>query len=150
MIDRFAGPYGFLSNFAPARVVLEGEPYPTVEHAYQAAKVEFDDCALYGNPPINLKRWRHVIQEAASAAAAKRIGRRVPLRPDWDEIKVRVMAELLGQKFAPGTAYREKLQATGDATLIEGNTWGDTYWGVCNGKGTNMLGQILMAIRDAR
>jgi hypothetical protein len=149
IIDRFTGPYAFLSNFAAAPVLMDGETYPTVEHAYQAAKVWPHACATYRGSDLRFKPWRTIIREASTASAAKRLGGRAPLREDWEHVKVGVMRELLEQKFAPRTHYRELLLATGDATLIEGNTWGDIYWGMCRGRGTNMLGKLLMVIRDA-
>ena len=59
-----------------------------------------------------------------------------------------VMRGLLARKFAPGTELAARLLATGDAQLVEGNTWGDRFWGVCRGQGRNQLGQLLMERRD--
>jgi ribA/ribD-fused uncharacterized protein len=109
--------------------------YPTVEHAYQAAKT-LDQTE------------RVVILAALSPGSAKRLGKTVTKRTDWDDItKINVMAVLLKQKFAdPVTAHY--LKETGDAELIEGNHWGDVFWGVCRGVGKNHLGRLLMEIRD--
>ncbi len=132
-IERFAGPHRFLSNFYPAPLVWEGRYWPTAEHAYQAAKCHRSD-----------ELWR--IQEAPSPGAAKRLGRKIELRADWDEVKERVMLEIVRVKFK--NAYlRRRLIATGSAELIEGNDWGDRFWGVCRGKGENRLGKILMKVR---
>src|SRR5690606_37875392 len=79
---------------------------------------------------------------------AKRLGRQIKMVQNWDQIKVEVMERLLRQKFAPGTELARKLVATGDAQLIEYNTWGDTFWGVCDGTGQNWLGRLLMKIRE--
>ena len=79
---------------------------------------------------------------------AKRLGRQVALRPGWDDLRVEVMRGLLARKFAPGTDLAPRLLATGDAQLVEGNTWGDRFWGVCRGQGRNQLGQLLMERRD--
>ena len=134
-IDSFKGPHGFLSNFWPSEVVLDGQRFPTVEHAYQASKV------------LSTKE-RERIMLASTPAAAKRMGRRLALRPDWDEAKLSVMRGLVGQKFEiPG--LRDLLLATGDAELVEGNRWGDTFWGECEGVGLNHLGRILMCVRGA-
>ncbi len=134
MINRFEGDYCFLSNFWPVEVQLDGEVYPTVEHAYQAAKT-LD------------KIGRDMIRHAVRPRYAKRLGRVVPLRDGWEDIKLEVMRTLVWQKFE-NPELREKLLATGGQPLIEGNTWGDTFWGVCNGVGENHLGLILMNIRD--
>lgn len=137
-IDLFSGRYRFLSNFSPARVVLDGEEYPTVEHAYQAAKTQ--DSV-----------WRKAIQITATPSEAKKMGRAISkrpdlLRPDWQSVSVDIMLALLRQKFAhPDLA--EKLLSTGDSFLVEGNYWGDTFWGVCRGVGENVLGVLLMVVR---
>ena len=133
-IDSFTGPYAFLSNFYPISVIYDGDLYPSVEHAYQAAKTE----------DLN-KRW--MIQQAPTAAQAKKLGRKLELRYDWDNIRLDVMEELLYQKFAPNTLLGNLLLGTKTAHLEEGNYWGDHYWGVCNGRGENHLGKLLMKIR---
>lgn len=135
MIDQFRGEYRWLSNFWPAEVVLYGKTYPTIEHAYQAAK-----CA----DPAD-RDW---ICGAVSAGIAKKRGREVKKRWDWEFVKLWVMADLLRQKFAPKTILANKLLATGDQKLVESNSWGDTFWGVCGGKGHNHLGKLLMKIRS--
>jgi ribA/ribD-fused uncharacterized protein len=131
-IDRFVGRYSFLSNFAGVDVQLDGATYPSVEAAYQAAKTT--DA-----------RQRAKFTSAA-APDAKKMGRRLKLRPDWESVKVDVMAGLLRQKFAL-EPLRGQLLATGDAELVEGNYWGDTFWGVCQGVGENWLGRLLMQVR---
>ena len=70
------------------------------------------------------------------------------LRPAWDDIKLNVMRDLVWRKFSEDPELRAKLLATGDAELVEGNAWGDTFWGVDqSGKGENHLGKILMETR---
>lgn len=133
-INRFRGSHFFLSNFYFCFVNLDGELYPSVEHAYQAAKT------------LN-KSKRFTIQTAKDPATAKRLGRRVSHRRDWKEVKLSVMEGLLKQKFSDGE-LRQRLINTGNEEIIEGNTWGDTFWGVCNGKGENQLGKLLMKIRE--
>lgn len=132
MISSFTGHYRWLSNFHPCQVKW-GLVFPSVEHAYQAAK-----CVRHEGRRKFLGK---------SAAQAKRIGRTVQQRPDWEMVKLRVMEYLLRQKFAAGTQLAACLVATDDQELIEGNTWGDRYWGVCNGQGQNHLGKLLMQIR---
>jgi N-glycosidase YbiA len=134
MIDRFSGPYRFLSNFWPARVVLDGEEYPTTEHAYQAAKT-FDPAV------------RRAIALSETPGKAKRAGAAAKCREDWPAVKVEIMLDLLRQKFRRHDHLKEQLLATGDLELVEGNTWGDVFWGVCNGKGENHLGRLLMRVR---
>lgn len=133
-IVAFNGAFRFLSNFWTVDVVLDGVTYPSVENAYQAAKVRPEERQPFVN---------------CSAAVAKRRGREVKIAADWEEVKVDIMRDLLAQKFAPGTRLAGALLDTGDATLIEGNTWGDTFWGKCRGQGRNMLGELLMAQRAA-
>lgn len=134
-IDSFSGPYRFLSNFYPAPVYLDGIEYPTVEHAYQAAKT------------TNLGvRWK--ILETLEPKDVRRIGRRLPdLREDWDTVRISVMEGLLRQKFASGSTLGNLLIGTRTANLVEGNWWGDRFWGVCEGSGENNLGKLLMKIR---
>lgn len=133
-IEQFQGEYRWLSNFWPVRVTLDGYSYPSVEHAYQASKT-LD------------RSERLLISTAPSAGTAKRLGKRLKLRRDWDDVKVDVMYELLCQKFSR-TELRRLLLATGDQQIIEGNSWGDTFWGVCRGEGQNHLGKLIMQIRD--
>jgi len=138
-IDSFSGEFEFLSNFAPSIVywpaggMASEISYRTVEHAYQAAKTLVEG-------------ERDKIRNAKTAAAAKKLGRKATLRKDWENIKLTVMLNLLRQKFAI-PELRQRLLDTGDAELIEGNWWGDTFWGVCRGKGKNNLGKLLMRIR---
>lgn len=126
-IDSFSGEYRWLSNFyiEPDGTHVEGE--------YQQAKCRDSEerAAFVGLPP-----WR-----------AKKLGKRVALRADWEQVKYHVMEVLVWRKFADHAELREKLLATGGARLVEGNYWGDQVWGQCRGKGTNWLGEILMTVR---
>ena len=135
-ITEFQGNYRWLSNFWPAQVELDGVLYPSVEHAYQAAK------SLDANGEREPFQW-------GTAGEAKRLGRKLKIREDWEGVKVSVMAALIRQKFAPGTNLAASLLATGDVQIIEGNTWGDKFWGVCRGEGENMLGKLIMEQRAA-
>ncbi len=136
IIDSFHGYYRFLSNFYPSRIHFHGHYWATAEHAFQASKA--------------LDTIAHIkIRDAESPGVAKYLGRRVKLRPDWEEIKLDVMLEVLRAKF--NRTYHpilvKQLLNTNPATLIEGNHWRDTYWGVCNGEGENHLGILLMQVR---
>ncbi len=138
MIGEFRGEHGFLSNFSKSPIEYEGEVYPTLEHAFQAAKTRDPE-----------ERAR--IRKTANPVVAKRIGRKVSLRGDWEEVKGEVMFALLRQKFGI-PALREKLLATGEEELVEGNRWHDKYWGRCScekcgGAGQNELGKALMLVR---
>lgn len=137
-IDSFRGEYAFLSNFYPAITEYEGVLYPTSEHAYQAAKTE------------NLKA-RELIRTARTPGEAKRMGKKVELRPGWAKysgIRLSAMLGILSDKFSRNVELKQKLMDTDPAELIEGNYWNDTFWGVCRGKGDNHLGKLLMALRE--
>jgi ribA/ribD-fused uncharacterized protein len=137
-ITSFRGEHRFLSNFWPATVTLDGMAFRSTEHAYQAAKTT--DMAE-----------RSKFQVVKTPGAAKRLGRRIKLRPDWESVKEAVMLDLNRQKFSD-PELAERLLGTGDAELIEGNTWGDRIWGMTleNGRwiGQNLLGRILMRVRE--
>ena len=134
VIDSFRGEYGFLSNFHHHPVRYGGAEWMSAEHAYQAAKTADPD-------------ERRMIMESDTPGRAKRLGRKCSMRDGWDGMRESVMLAIVRAKFVdPKLAAR--LSATGDAELIEGNEWGDTYWGVCRGRGENRLGRILMTVRD--
>lgn len=133
MINNFSGKYLFLSNFYPCEVYFGDIVFPSVEHAFQAAKTT----------DVN---ERLKIAKCGDPANAKRLGRQVKLRRGWDEIKDTVMYMLLKRKFKG--ELKMMLLATGDEELIEGNWWGDKYWGVCRGVGENKLGKLLMKLRE--
>lgn len=136
MITEFQGPYRFLSNFYPSRVMFEGHVYPCVEHAFVAAKT-LDPAK------------RRTIQNFTTPVMAKRYGKTVELRHDWPTVRLGIMEYLVRQKFDDPT-LKKKLLETGDLYIQEGNNWGDTFWGVCKGKGANHLGKILMKVRDEK
>lgn len=132
-ITSFSGKYAWLSNFYPCSVLFEGHLYPSVEHAFQAAKWH----------PSQRAQFR---KSGVSAAYAKKLGKCTPRPLDWDTRKLQVMRQCIADKYNhPNLMYL--LSATGDAELVEGNTWGDVFWGVCRGKGENMLGKLLMERR---
>ncbi len=137
VIDRFDGEYDWLSNFGDYGFVdVNGMWWDTVEHYYQAKK------------SLDPKEQERV-QKASNPGEAKKLGRRVTIRSDWEQgVKLTVMAEALYWKFTQNLGLKVKLLSTGDAELIEGNWWGDRYWGVCYGTGENHLGRLLMALRE--
>lgn len=135
MIDKFTGNYRFLSNFYPSSVTYAGRKFKSVEHAYQAAKSKD-------------KEDHKKLAEMDKPGDAKRYGNNVKLRDDWDKVKIDIMADLISQKFIDHKDLRDKLLSTGNEELVEGNTWGNKFWGVCAGEGHNTLGKLLMALRD--
>lgn len=133
-INSFRGEYHFLSNFYPFAFTWNGITYPTLEHIFQASKTENQDERAH-------------IAACGTPGMAKRMGRKVSPRPDWDRIKIALMYELLSIKFSDPN-LRDLLLQTGDATLIEGNDWGDTFWGRVGGVGANWMGVLLMLARS--
>ena len=135
IIGDFEGEYEFLSNFHEAPFTYDGITYGSSEAAFQAQKT-LDPAEREGFSKL-------------SPDMSKRAGYRVKLREDWEEVKVSVMEAVLRAKFTQNPELMDKLSATGQALLVEGNNWKDTYWGfdVNLGYGVNMLGQILMRLR---
>ena len=127
--------YAFLSNFYEASVTYEGLTYGSNEAAFQAQKcvTEEEKIPFTKIPP----------------SKSKSMGRRVQLRPDWEQVKVGIMEEIVRAKFTQHPELAAQLLATGDKVLVEGNRWGDKFWGVDNrtGQGENHLGKILMKVR---
>ena len=132
MINKFEKEYFFLSNFYPCHIEYEGLKYNSVEAAFQAAKT-LDIHAR--------KQFCNLVPNIA-----KKQGRKVKLRSDWEQVKKDIMFELVTKKFQD-EHLKQMLLSTGNEELIEGNYWHDTYWGVCNGIGQNNLGKILMQVR---
>lgn len=136
VISHFGGEYRFLSNFWLAPVTYEGITYPSSEHAYQAAKTL--------DPHV-----REMMSLVNSPGQVKKLGQNVDIRPDWEEIKINVMRDIVTAKFEQNEYLMRLLMETKGCHLIEGNTWGDRFWGECPiGTGRNELGKILMSIRD--
>lgn len=134
VIDRFDGEHAFLSNFYPAEVTYKGMKFPHSEGAYQCQKCADErDTA----PFLTL-----------TAGQAKRWGSAVALVSNWEEIKLQTMKEVLRAKFNQNPDLAKKLLDTEYLVLIEGNTWGDHYWGMCKGWGENQLGLLLMEVRS--
>jgi len=133
MIDEFKGEYRWLSNFWYVNIEYEGVNYITTEHAYVAHK-SIDEL------------FRFKVGKCKTPGAVKALGRQVELRSDWDEVKLGVMEDITRLKYQD-PVLQQLLLDTGDQEIIEGNTWGDTFWGVCDGVGENHLGKIIMKIR---
>jgi len=138
-ISRFEGYFSFLSNFHECNIIYDGLLFSSVEAAFQASKCQSHaERVPFGD---------------MSPRQARAAGRRVSLRPDWEECKLKIMYTLVLQKFASDPDLRNKLLATGDTQLLEGNRWHDNYWGDCecpncrNTPGQNYLGKILMRVR---
>lgn len=134
MINSFSGEYRFLSNFWKATVTLDGVVYPSVEHAYQAAKTL--DAEV-----------RKKILAIDKPGEVKKFARTIEIREDWEEVKVHIMFDLVTQKFFNHPHLAGMLLDTEGMKIVEGNTWGDTFWGECNGVGKNMMGKIAMLVR---
>lgn len=136
MIGPFENEYRFLSNFYEGGpICYRGAVYKTVEHAFQAAKAK---------ESID----REYVALAPTPSEAKRRGRHVELRPDWEFAKDRIMYEIVREKFLQHGGIARKLMETGSEDLVEINSWGDRYWGVDTaGRGQNKLGKILMRVR---
>jgi hypothetical protein len=138
MIKSFNGDYRFLSNFVECKVVLDGEEYNSVEHAYVVAKTV--DIGI-----------RKEIQSLPYAGQVKRFGKKIELRKGWDNLKYSIMFDLVEQKFNQ-EPYKSLLLET-SCDIFEGNMWGDIYWGVVwneddSYSGENNLGEIIMFIRS--
>lgn len=135
-INSFSGEYRFLSNFYSCSIKFEDEWYTSSEHAYQAAKT------------LDLEVRRDFQRTGLCPATAKKMGKILMLREDWEQVKLAVMSELIDFKFSYHYDLKQKLVDTAGRELIEGNYWHDTFWGVCEGKGHNHLGKILMKKRS--
>ena len=142
LIQKFEGKHAFLSNFSPHGFVLETISFPTNEHFFQAMKT------VKGNTKDFLE-----IANASTPGKAKRMGRKVKMRPDWDEVKINIMKKGLEEKFRQNPDIQKLLLETGEAILVEGNHWHDNFWGDCKCEncrlktGKNMLGILLMFVR---
>lgn len=133
-IDSFREEYFFLSNFYEIPVEFDGITYTNTEAAFQAQK-----CADYEER----KQF-----STLNPSEAKKLGRKVRLRLDWESVKLGLMHDIVRSKFEQHPELAAKLMETGDSYLEEGNTWGDRIWGTVNGQGANHLGRILMDVRN--
>ena len=136
IIDSFRGDFYWLSNFSFYSFLdKNGKHWKTTEHYFQASKT------------LDIKE-RLQIQASTTPAKAKKLGRSVSLRKDWDHIKVDVMRDALKLKFDQNEDIKQKLLSTVNYDLVEGNNWGDDFWGMVNNRGLNILGKLLMELRD--
>jgi hypothetical protein len=127
--------YSFLSNMYPCKIVYDGLTFQNSEAAYQAAKCRDAEDKLRF---VSLNGYQ-----------AKYLAKTIPTKIGWHNTKIDTMREIIQSKFSQNPDLQEKLLETEDAYLIEGNTWGDTFWGMCGGKGENHLGKILMEVRES-
>lgn len=139
-IESFRDRYDFLSNFYECPVFYKGIQYYSAENAFQAQKANDDETKV---------QFRDI-----GPGRAKKLGRTLPLSPDWDLHKDAIMAGVLCAKFSQNPDLAAKLLSTGDQKLIEGNYWHDNYWGDCRCQkcagilGRNKLGKMLQAVRQ--
>lgn len=132
-ITEFSGEYSFLSNFYPCTLTYEGITYNSSEAAFQAQKASPED------------RYRFSLMNPGQS---KKEARKLQINVNhWSLVKDQIMLDVVREKFK-NPYLSQLLLDTGDSVLIEGNTWNDQYWGVCNGKGLNKLGMVLMTVRD--
>lgn len=136
MIKEFQGEFRWLSNFTPCHINLDGRDFTSVEHAYMSAKSDSAD-------------WKDFCQKEMSAGLVKKRSRYIQLVNNWENIKVDIMRECISQKFEH-PFLKEKLLATGNVHIQEGNMWNDKFWGVClkTNKGQNILGKLIMEKRE--
>ena len=132
----FRGEYSFLSNFHPYKIEYMGLHFESVEIAFQSAK-----CELFSEAQLFTKFTAH------ESAKAKKLGRKIKMRSDWEQAKLKVMEELLRIKFSDSKLSSMLIDTSG-VELIEFNDWGDRFYGVCRGVGRNELGKLLMKIRE--
>jgi ribA/ribD-fused uncharacterized protein len=132
VIDKFRGKYAFLSNMSSSKFIVDGIKYNSVENFFQAQKTL---------DPEERKRIAGM-----SPVEAKRAGRKVSLRKDWNDIRLEIMKTGLRMKFSD-PFLRKLLLNTGSSMLIEGNNYGDRFWGKVNDIGSNHLGELLMSVR---
>lgn len=135
-IMTFRGKYQFLSNMYSAPFEWDGRSYKNSEAAFQSAK------SL--DPAVRDEF------SGMTGVVAKREGKKVLLRRDWEAVKDGIMEEVVREKFIQNPDLLKKLIDTGDMELVEGNRWHDKYWGVdvVSGEGENHLGIILMKLRE--
>lgn len=133
-ITNFRGKWFFLSNFYEAKVTFEGLMYNNAESAFQAMK-----CRYYDDRIKFLSK---------TGAQAKQLGKRITLRDDWESVKLDYMYKIVKAKFEQNDFIRKQLIDTSDVEIEEHNDWNDNYWGICDGRGENHLGKILMLVRN--
>lgn len=141
-ITSFRGPYGFLSNFYPAPIKIFKRTFASSEILYQALKAKED-----------IEKTLDIFSEVVDPAEAKRLGKGLPLKDNWDDIKEDVMSFVVDLKFKQNIALQRRLVYTQPHLLIEGNMWHDNFFGHCfcpkckDQDHKNILGKILMKKR---
>lgn len=138
----FKDEYHFLSNFYFSRITFSGKTWPTAEHVFQAAKT------------LN-EADRERIRQAKSPLEARKLGKTVELRPDWEAVKFDIMLKIVRLKFKQNPHLAKLLLETSDTPLVELNHWHDNTWGKCTCSkcakretpALNALGIILMTVR---
>lgn len=149
VIPKFDGEYAFLSNFYPSPITVEPKnvskiTFPTGEHMFQALKYKAIEDSGSAEDYIKL------VNANPDPNHAKRAGKRVLIDvAKWDSIKIEMMRQTVWEKFKQHPDLLQRLLDTGPAMLVEGNTWGDKFWGRVDGQGYNMLGCILIEVRGA-
>lgn len=142
VVTEFKGEHAYLSNFDMNKFEWRGIEFPSGEHAFSYAK------AFYSKSYRFTDDYQSKVLNAKTPGLAKREGRSMLIDVDeWDKRKVMHMREIVHAKFLGVQGYAGQLINTGAMMLVEGNTWNDTFWGRCGGKGFNTLGAILMEER---
>jgi ribA/ribD-fused uncharacterized protein len=150
MINNFRGKWFFLSNFYPCLIEHRGIKYPSVEHYYVAMKI--NDMQLINGVYYTPNDFREFISKIEPASEVKKISKKLKLRNNWDRKKIDFMKWGLKEKFKD-EKLSELLLSTGEEDLVEGNWWHDNIWGSCycykcGNTGENLLGKLLMEIRE--
>jgi ribA/ribD-fused uncharacterized protein len=136
-ITSFSGEYRFLSNFWLCKFLYQGYEWPSAEHCYQAMK------------RIDHDYWIKILDPSVTPGKAKRMGAAIDMDVLFKPNRLNYMRGIVTAKFDQNPDLMELLKSTAPAEIIEGNTWGDTFWGQCPiGTGRNELGKLLMSIRD--
>lgn len=152
MIGIFRGENHFLSNFYPCVITHDGIRYPSVEHYYIALKTN-NKIVKFNNKEYKLKDFRLMVSNLDNPGLAKKVGKEIIARKDWDEYRMLVLKDGITEKFKD-PVLRKKLIDTGSQELVEGNWWHDNNFGSCfcdkckDKKGKNKLGKIIMKVRD--
>jgi len=135
----FKGEKRFLSNMYVCNIIYKGKEYGSSEHIYQAMKSENREYQEYIRMLDEPKKTKK--------EADRLLGETYEMREDWDEVKVALMEEILYLKFTQNPDLGDRLLAI-EGLIEEKNSWGDTFWGTCEGVGENHLGRLLMKTRD--
>lgn len=151
-IKGFFGPYRWASNFHVAEIYMNGLKFPASENGYMYTKLH-PDCFKEGwmmTIDGELHTYKSLLRKLQTCKPheAKKLGRQIPIRDDWERVKYDMMAQAVFDKYFRHMDLRAKLLSTYPKYIEETNHWNDTTWGVCNGVGTNWLGKITMNVRE--